>query len=106
MSRQHNASSAPADLGGWCCSALLSESSLPMPEAGLTDHLPRFLCRLKASQLELGLITASVLVPEGPEPEHRLLTGHPDAPRAQDWGCRSPLEVGAQPGSWSSLSSE
>lgn len=77
-----------------------------MPEAGLTDHLPRFLCRLKASQLELGLIAASVLVPEGPEPEHRLLTGHPDAPRAQDWGCRSPLEVGAQPGSWSSLSSE
>ena len=28
-----------------------------------------------------------------PEPGHRLLTGHPDAPRAQDWGCRSPLEV-------------
>lgn len=64
-----------------------------MPEAGLMDRLPWFLCRLKASQLELGLIVASMLVPEGPEPEHRVLTGHPDAPRAQAWGCWSPLEV-------------
>lgn len=55
------------------------------------DRLPWFLCRLKASQLELGLIVASMLVPEGPEPEHRVLTGHPDAPQA--WGCWSPLEV-------------
>ena len=57
------------------------------------DHLPWFLCRLKASQLELGLIVASMLVPEGPEPEHRVLTGHPDAPRAQERGCRSPPAV-------------
>ena len=96
MTRWHKASFAPVDLGGRCCSQLCHQSlCLPMPEAGLIDHLSQFLCRLKASQLELGLIVASMLVPEGPGPEHRVLTGHPDAPRAHDWGLWSPLEVRA-----------